>query len=97
MTATTRTTTDSAMPAPSVAKVFTTGRSQAVRLPKEFRFNTKEVTIERQGDAVILRPKFATKEDWWAEMEKILASFEGMEPIERDHGPLPDDDIVAFD
>ena len=93
----TRTTTDSTMPAPSVAKVFTTGRSQAVRLPKEFRFNTKEVTIERQGDAVILRPKFATKEDWWAEMEKTLASFEGMEPIERDHGPLLGDDIVAFD
>lgn len=97
MTATTRTTTDSSKPTLSVAKIFTTGRSQAVRLPKAFRFTTDEVTIERQGDAVILRPKFATKEDWWAEMEKILASFEGMEPIERDHGPLPDDDIVAFD
>ena len=35
------------------AKIFTTGRSQAVRLPKAFRFTTKEVTIERQGDAVI--------------------------------------------
>ncbi len=81
----------------STAKVFTTGRSQAVRLPKEFRFDTKEVYIERQGNAVVLRPKFATKEDWWTEMEKILASFEGMEPIERDHGPLPDIDIVAFD
>lgn len=81
----------------STAKVFTTGRSQAVRLPKEFRFDTKEVYIERQGNAVVLRPKFATKEDWWTEMEKILASFEGMEQIERDHGPLPDSDIVAFD
>ena len=39
------------------AKIFTTGRSQAVRLPKAFRFATSEVTIERQGDAVILRPK----------------------------------------
>jgi antitoxin VapB len=97
MTAFPRITTGPAMPTLGVAKVFTTGRSQAVRLPKEFRFDTKEVTIERQGDAVILRPKFATKEDWWTDMEKILASFEGMEPIEREHGPLPDDDLVAFD
>ena len=97
MTSITRTTTHPASPAQGVAKIFTTGRSQAVRLPKEFRFNTKEVTIERQGDAVILRPKFASKEDWWTEMEDILASFEGMEPIERDHGPLPDKDIVSFD
>ncbi len=97
MTAITRTPTRPATPAPGVAKIFTTGRSQAVRLPKEFRFNTKEVTIERQGDAVILRPKFATKEDWWTEMESILASIEGMEPIDRDHGPLPDKDTVSFD
>jgi len=73
------------------AKIFTTGRSQAVRLPKAYRFDTKEVSIERQGDAVILRPKHASKEEWWAEMEKILDGFEGMEPIERDRSPLRDD------
>ncbi len=73
------------------AKVFTTGRSQAVRLPKAYRFNTKEVTIERKGNAVILRPKVQSKDEWWAEMEKILASFEGMpEEIERDRSPLRD-------
>ena len=76
---------------PDTAKIFTTGRSQAVRLPKAYRFNTKEVSIERQGDAVILRPKLASKEEWWAEMEKILDGFEGMEPIERDRSPLRDD------
>jgi len=47
------------IPTPSTAKVFTTGRSQAVRLPKEFRFDTPEVYIERKGDAVILRPKLS--------------------------------------
>ena len=78
------------------AKVFTTGRSQAVRLPKAFRFATSEVTIERQGDAVILRPKVQTKDEWWAEMEQILAGFEGMEPIERDRGPIKDD-LVPWD
>ena len=78
------------------AKIFTTGRSQAVRLPKAFRFNTAEVTIERQGDAVILRPKLQSKDEWWDEMEKVLASFEGMELIEREHDPLPDD-VADFD
>lgn len=40
----------------TVAKVFWSGRSQAVRLPKEFRFEGKEVRIRREGDAVILEP-----------------------------------------
>ena len=78
------------------AKIFTTGRCQAVRLPKAFRFNTAEVTIERQGDAVILRPKVQSKDEWWDEMEKVLASFEGMELIERERDPLPDD-VADFD
>ena len=80
----------------STAKVFTTGRSQAVRLPKAFRFTTSEVTIERQGDAVILRPKVQTKEEWWDDMEQILAGFEGMpDEIERDRTGLGDS--VSFD
>ena len=40
------------------AKVFMTGRSQAVRLPKAYRFDADEVLLERQPDgAVLLRPK----------------------------------------
>ena len=40
------------------AKVFMTGRSQAVRLPKAYRFDTDEVLIERLADgAIVLRPK----------------------------------------
>jgi antitoxin VapB len=80
----------------SIAKVFTTGRSQAVRLPKAFRFATSEVTVERLGDAVILRPKVQTKDEWWDEMEQILAGFEGMpEHIERDRSGLTEP--VRFD
>ncbi len=52
------------------AKVFTTGRSQAVRLPKAYRFATAEVTIERQGDAVILRPKLSRNE-WWQALQSL--------------------------
>lgn len=80
---------------PSTAKVFTTGRSQAVRLPKEFRFTTQEVYIERKGNAVILRPKL-DKNQWWVEMEKILDNFEGMpDEIDRDRSGLSDP--VSFD
>jgi antitoxin VapB len=78
------------------AKIFTTGRSQAVRLPKAYRFNTTEVTIERKGNAVILRPKVQTKDEWWDEMDQILAAFEGMpEEIDRDRSGLSD--AVSFD
>lgn len=39
------------------AKVFENGRSQAVRLPKECRFNTDEVAVNKIGDIVMLIPK----------------------------------------
>jgi antitoxin VapB len=38
------------------AKLFQTGRSQAVRLPKEYRFSGSEVFIQRIGSAVVLLP-----------------------------------------
>lgn len=37
------------------AKIFQSGNSQAVRLPKEFRFNAREVEIYRRGNEVVLR------------------------------------------
>jgi len=43
------------------AKIFWSGRSQAVRLPKEFRFEGEKVRIRRRGQAVILEP---IAEDW---------------------------------
>ena len=39
------------------ARIFTNGNSQAVRLPKEFRFEDEEVIIKKVGDMVILFPK----------------------------------------
>ncbi|MCX6937388.1 MAG: AbrB/MazE/SpoVT family DNA-binding domain-containing protein [Verrucomicrobia bacterium] len=38
------------------AKIFQHGGSQAIRLPKAFRFTGSEVVIEKQGDDVLLRP-----------------------------------------
>jgi antitoxin VapB len=43
------------------AKLFWTGRSQAVRLPREFRFEGDTVRIRRHGSAVILEP---VAENW---------------------------------
>jgi antitoxin VapB len=45
------------------ARIFWSGRSQAVRLPKEYRFASDEVRIRRHGDAVILEP-IATDWSW---------------------------------
>ena len=39
------------------AKVFMNNRNQAVRLPKEFQFNTREVFIRKEGNDVILSPR----------------------------------------
>jgi virulence-associated protein VagC len=53
------------------AKVFWSGRSQAVRLPKEFRFVTGEVAIHREGEQVILEPPRVERDEkgwplaWW--------------------------------
>lgn len=45
----------------TIAKLFQNGRSQAVRLPKEFRFSGEMVKISRQGEKVILEPIEKTK------------------------------------
>jgi antitoxin VapB len=52
------------------AKLFMTGRSQAVRLPKEFRFEGETVLVRREGRAVILEP------DAWP--EGYVQSFAGV-------------------
>jgi antitoxin VapB len=51
--------------------IFTNGRSQAVRIPKELRFDSREVTLRRMGDGVLLLP---VKASTWPEgfFESIL-------------------------
>ena len=58
----------------ATAKIFNSGNSQAVRLPKEYRFNTEEVGIQRIGASIILYPK-----------EKALNTFiEGLNSFSDD-------------
>jgi antitoxin VapB len=58
-----------------IAKLFTTGRSQAVRLPKEFRFESSEVFIRREGNEVILSEKPASWEDFFTSSERPTNDF----------------------
>ena len=53
--------------AAKVAKVFKNGRSQAVRIPKEFRLDVDEVLIERQGEKLILTPREPRPWKTWKE------------------------------
>jgi antitoxin VapB len=46
------------------ARVFRSGNSQAVRLPKEFRLDVDEVEVSREGDTIILRPRDASPMPW---------------------------------
>jgi antitoxin VapB len=48
-----------------IAKIFMNGRSQAVRLPKEYRFNTDEVYITKQGENIIISAKKPTWDDFF--------------------------------
>lgn len=75
------------------AKLFWTGRSQAVRLPKEFRFEGKEVRIRRQGNSVVLEP-IPTDWKWLDEIvESLGGDFmpEGREQPEMQERPELDD------
>ena len=53
------------------SKVFMSGNSQAIRLPKEFQVNDKELFIQKVGNSIILFPKT----DPWNAFEESLSEF----------------------
>ncbi len=57
------------------AKLFTTGRSQAVRLPKAFRFKGKEVFIRKEGNRVILSEKPESWDDFFSSPARVTEDF----------------------
>ncbi len=78
------------MSAHKTAKLFTHGGSQAVRLPKEFRFDGAEVRIRKEGDRVILEP---VERDWaafWAEIDQLAEAAGEPFPDPPDDLPLPE-------
>jgi antitoxin VapB len=60
---------------PTDAKLFWSGRSQAVRLPKAFRFEGDRVRVSRMGAGILLEPvpetKKETVEEWFARIDAI--------------------------
>jgi antitoxin VapB len=67
---------------PRTAKIFMNNRNQAVRLPKEFQFKTREVFIRKEGSDVILSPKPADWSSYLADGPVASGTFmEGVEDL----------------
>ncbi|MGB9365501.1 MAG: type II toxin-antitoxin system VapB family antitoxin [Xanthobacteraceae bacterium] len=64
----------------ATAKLFKSGRSQAVRLPKEFRFEGKEVRIRRHGRGVLLEPVEIDLDAAFAKIDSYGVKFPEREP-----------------
>ena len=79
------------------AKIFMHGRSQAVRLPKEFRLPGREVKVSRVGRGVLLEPVEKNKmspEEIEAVFRRIDSIGGDFMPEGRNQPPLPEDDSV---
>ncbi len=82
----------------STAKLFRNGRSQAVRLPREFRFEGDRVRVRRAGRGVLVEPMFTDIDAWFAELDRFAT-----EPFMRHGRQQPatperdvfDDDVPA--
>ena len=84
---------ETAVPGPSdcrrIARVFMSGRSQAVRLPKDFRFDTDRVIIRREGRHVVLSPMFKDWDDYFENSTPLPDDFEAvMTEMRREELPL---------
>ena len=74
----------------ATAKVFTTGNSQAIRLPKAFRLDTEEVWISKSSDGILTiqpKPKKDDLEAFLAELRAMPQTEEFLQP--RDDAPRP--------
>ena len=75
----------------SIARLFRNGRSQAVRLPRAFRFAGDRVRIRRFGRGVLLEPLLVEADDWFREMDRSGA--DSLLPEGRAQPPAPIRDI----
>lgn len=72
-----------------IAKIFKHGRSQAVRLPRAFRFDGDRVRVRRLGKGVLLEPIASDIDAWFAELDRF-ADVPFMEKG-REQPPMPPD------
>ncbi len=54
----------------AIARLFRNGRSQAVRLPQEFRFEGDRVRVRRVGRGILLEPVIGDVVDWFAALDR---------------------------
>jgi len=59
----------------NTAKVFQSGNSQAIRLPKKFRFSGKRVFIRKFGRGILLEPEYSSNSQWLNELQNITADL----------------------
>ncbi len=59
------------MPKTEIAKLFQNGRSQAVRLPREFRFAGDRVRIRRVAEGVLLEPLIQLPGEWFEKLDEL--------------------------
>jgi antitoxin VapB len=59
------------MPKTDIAKLFQNGRSQAVRLPREFRFEGDRVRIRRVAQGVLLQPLIQDAAEWFGRLDEL--------------------------
>jgi len=78
----------------ATAKLFKNGRSQAVRLPKEFRFEGEEVAIRREGRRVVLEPlpRRAWPKGYWKSWGKQSRHLDEIEALPPGGSPIDLDD-----
>ncbi len=79
----------------TTAKLFRNGRSQAVRLPREFRFEGDQVRVRRSGRGVLLEPMFTDVSAWFAELDRLAS--EPFMPDGRQQPRTPERDIFDED
>jgi antitoxin VapB len=79
----------------TTAKLFKNGRSQAVRLPREFRFEGDRVRVRRAGNGVLVEPIFADVSEWFAALDRFAA--EPFMPEGRRQPPTPKRDVFDDD
>ena len=79
----------------TTAKLFKNGRSQAVRLPREFRFEGDRVRVRRAGRGVLVEPMFTDVSAWFAELDRLAS--EPFMPEGRQQPPAPQRDVLDDD
>jgi antitoxin VapB len=75
----------------SIATLFRNGGSQAVRLPREFRFEGDHVRVTRQGHGVLLEPVISDPVAWFAGLDQFASEPFMVEG--RNQPPTPSRDI----